>query len=65
VGQFYEKAGSLFVEAYDAFYTSSGPQIAEDVAFYERVARGIGGPVLELACGTDVSPCRSPKRDCA
>jgi hypothetical protein len=52
VDQFYEKAGSLFVEAYDAFYISSGPQIAYDVAFYERVAREVGGPVLELACGT-------------
>jgi SAM-dependent methyltransferase len=52
VDQFYEKAGSLFVEAYDAFYMSSGPQIAGDVAFYERVAREVGGPVLELACGT-------------
>ena len=50
--QFYEKAGSLFVEAYDAFYNSSGPQIAGDVAFYARVARELGGPVLELACGT-------------
>jgi hypothetical protein len=49
VDQFYEKPGSLFVEAYDAFYSSSGPQIAGDVAFYERVAREIGGPVLELA----------------
>jgi ubiquinone/menaquinone biosynthesis C-methylase UbiE len=52
VDQFYEKAGSLFVEAYDAFYSSSGPNIAGDVAFYERVAREAGGPVLELACGT-------------
>jgi ubiquinone/menaquinone biosynthesis C-methylase UbiE len=52
VDQFYEKAGSLFVEAYDALYSSSGPQIAGDVAFYERVAREAGGPVLELACGT-------------
>jgi SAM-dependent methyltransferase len=52
VDQFYEKAGSLFVEAYDAFYSSSGPQIAGDVAFYERVAREVGGPVLEAACGT-------------
>ena len=50
--QFHEKAGSLFVEAYDAFYSSSRPQIAYDVAFYERVAREVGGPVLELACGT-------------
>ena len=52
VDQFYEKAGSLFVEAYDAFYSRPGPQIAGDVAFYERVAREVGGPVLELACGT-------------
>jgi SAM-dependent methyltransferase len=50
--QFYEKAGSLFVEAYDAFYRSSVPQIAGDVAFYERIAGEVGGPVLELACGT-------------
>ena len=50
--QFYEKAGSLFVEAYDAFYSRPGPQIAGDVAFYEGVAREVGGPVLELACGT-------------
>jgi len=52
VDQFYEKAGSLFVEAYDAFYSSSAPQIAGVVAFYDRVAREVGGPILELACGT-------------
>jgi len=52
VDQFYGKAGSLFVEAYDAFYGSSTPQIAGDVAFYDRLAREIGGLVLELACGT-------------
>jgi ubiquinone/menaquinone biosynthesis C-methylase UbiE len=52
VDQFYEKAGSLFVEAYDAFYSTSGPQIAADVAFYDRVAREVGGDTLELACGT-------------
>jgi ubiquinone/menaquinone biosynthesis C-methylase UbiE len=52
VDQFYEQAGSLFVDAYDAFYSSSGPQIAGDLAFYQRVAREVGGPVLELACGT-------------
>ena len=53
---FYEKAGSLFVEAYDAFYSGSEPHITGDVAFYERVAREFGGeaggPVLELASGT-------------
>jgi ubiquinone/menaquinone biosynthesis C-methylase UbiE len=52
VDQFYEKAGSLFVEAYDAFYARSRPQIAGDVAFYERLARGGGGAVLEIGCGT-------------
>jgi ubiquinone/menaquinone biosynthesis C-methylase UbiE len=52
VDQFYEKAGSLFVEAYDAFYAGSRPQIAGDVAFYERLAREGGGPVLEIGCGT-------------
>jgi len=52
VDQFYEEEGSLFVEAYDAFYPGSGPQIAGVVGFYERVARQVGGPVLELACGT-------------
>jgi SAM-dependent methyltransferase len=52
VGQFYEKAGSLFVEAYDAFYSSASPHISGDVDFYERIAREAGGAVLELACGT-------------
>ena len=52
VSAFYEGAGSLFVEAYDAFYSDSPPQIAGDVAFYEGLARQTGGPVLEIACGT-------------
>jgi ubiquinone/menaquinone biosynthesis C-methylase UbiE len=52
VDPFYEKAGSLFVEAYDAFYGVAPPQIAGDVAFYEGLARRTGGPVLEVACGT-------------
>jgi ubiquinone/menaquinone biosynthesis C-methylase UbiE len=52
VVQFYEKTGSLFVEAYDAFYSSATAQIAGDAAFYELVAREVGGPVLEVACGT-------------
>jgi len=51
VDQFYEKAGSLFVEAYDAFHSIPGPQIAGDVAFYDRVAREVGGDILDLACG--------------
>jgi len=49
--QFYEDANSLFVEAYDAFYLGGAP-IGRDVVFYERLAREIGGSVLELACGT-------------
>jgi SAM-dependent methyltransferase len=52
VDQFYQKTNSLFVEAYDAFHAGTRPQIAGDVAFYERIARECGGPVLELACGT-------------
>src|SRR5262249_17840060 len=49
--RFYEDAASLFVRAYDAFYVGGAP-IAGDVAFYDRLARETGGPVLELACGT-------------
>jgi ubiquinone/menaquinone biosynthesis C-methylase UbiE len=49
--QFYEDADSLFVRAYDAFYTAGAP-IGGDVTFYERLARETGGGVLELACGT-------------
>jgi ubiquinone/menaquinone biosynthesis C-methylase UbiE len=53
VSSFYDGSGSIFVEAYDAFYTADPPpMIAGDVAFYERLAREAGGPVLELACGT-------------
>jgi ubiquinone/menaquinone biosynthesis C-methylase UbiE len=52
VSSFYEQAGSLFVEAYDAFYSVAPPPIAGDVAFYEGLARQAGGPVLEVACGT-------------
>jgi ubiquinone/menaquinone biosynthesis C-methylase UbiE len=46
--RFYQGGGSIFVEAYDAFY-GDAPQIS---AFYERIAREAGGRVLELACGT-------------
>ena len=53
VSSFYDGTGSIFVEAYDAFYHADPPpMIAGDVAFYERLARASGGPVLELACGT-------------
>jgi ubiquinone/menaquinone biosynthesis C-methylase UbiE len=52
VDQFYDQAGSLFVEAYDAFYSGGRPQAADDAAFYERIGREVGGPALELACGT-------------
>jgi ubiquinone/menaquinone biosynthesis C-methylase UbiE len=50
--RFYEGPDSLFVRAYDAIWRNTPPQIAGDVAFYERLARQTGGPVLELACGT-------------
>lgn len=50
--EFYGKAASLFVEAYDAFYSSADPQLGRMVGFYERLARKLGGPVLEVACGT-------------
>ena len=52
VDEFYEQAGSLFVEAYDAFYSSAAPQLRDIVDFYERLARKLGGPALEVACGT-------------
>jgi SAM-dependent methyltransferase len=53
VDAFYGKEGSMFVEAYDAFYGSAPPpQVAGDAAFYERLARQTGGPALELGCGT-------------
>lgn len=48
--RFYEDIDSLFVRAYDAFYV--GGARWRDVAFYERLAREAGGPVLELGCGT-------------
>jgi SAM-dependent methyltransferase len=50
--QFYEKTGSLFVEAYDAFYPTSDPQLGPIIGFYEGLARKLGGPVLAVACGT-------------
>ncbi len=53
VSSFYDGVGSIFVEAYDAFYGADPPaMLAGDIAFYERLARATGGPVLELACGT-------------
>jgi SAM-dependent methyltransferase len=50
--RFYEGAESLFVRAYDAFYAAGAPPIAGDIAFYDRLAKATGGPVLELGCGT-------------
>jgi SAM-dependent methyltransferase len=50
--QFYEGAESLFVRAYDAFYAGGAAPIADDIAFYDRLAQATGGPVLELGCGT-------------
>jgi hypothetical protein len=58
---FYEKAGSLFVEAYDAFYSGSAPQIAGDVAFYERLACEVG-PFSKSPAAPGALPWRSPKR---
>jgi ubiquinone/menaquinone biosynthesis C-methylase UbiE len=52
MGPFYESAGSLFVRAYDAFYSDAPAQIAGDIAFYAELARQTGGRVLEIACGT-------------
>jgi ubiquinone/menaquinone biosynthesis C-methylase UbiE len=51
MNRFYEDANSLFVRAYDTFYVGGAP-IGGDVAFYGYLARGSGGGVLELACGT-------------
>ena len=50
--RFYEGSASVFVRAYDAFHHRPPPPIAGDAAFYEQLARGTGGPVLEVACGT-------------
>jgi ubiquinone/menaquinone biosynthesis C-methylase UbiE len=50
--RFYEGAASVFVRAYDTFHHREAPPIAGDAAFYAQLARGIGGPVLEVACGT-------------
>jgi ubiquinone/menaquinone biosynthesis C-methylase UbiE len=52
VDEFYDQAGSLFVDAYDAFYGSSASQLGAIVAFHEHLAHKLGGPVLEIACGT-------------
>lgn len=53
MNSFYDGVGSIFVEAYDAFYGADPPaMLAGDIAFYERLAQATGGPVLELACGT-------------
>ena len=52
MNSFYGDAGSLFSEAYDAFYSSPPPYMVGDVAFYEGLGRRTGGPVLELASGT-------------
>jgi SAM-dependent methyltransferase len=52
MSSFYDGDGSIFVEAYDAFYSGEAAPFAGDVAFYERLARERGGPALELACGT-------------
>ena len=50
--RFYDGTGSLIADAYDAFYTAETGPIMGDAAFYRDVGRDVGGPVLELACGT-------------
>lgn len=52
MGSFYDGAESIFVEAYDAFYSEGQHPVTGDIAFYERLARTRAGPVLELGCGT-------------
>jgi hypothetical protein len=47
----FEDADSLFVRADDAFYVGGAP-IDGDAGFCDRLAREMGGRVLELACGT-------------
>lgn len=42
----------FLAEAYDAFYREHLPQVAGDVDFYAALAESLGGPVLEIACGT-------------
>jgi SAM-dependent methyltransferase len=52
VDNFYAGADSLFVRAYDAFCREGPPQVAGDVEFYAKLAKDVGGRVLEVACGT-------------
>jgi SAM-dependent methyltransferase len=52
VKPFYDKASAVILQAYDALFSTSTPAIAGDVAFYERVARRLAGPVAEIGCGT-------------
>jgi SAM-dependent methyltransferase len=51
--QLYERDG-LSVELYDLTTEDAvaGCSVAGDVAFYVELARGCGGPALEVACGT-------------
>lgn len=50
---FYED-DSLHTEMYDALGASlmAGSSVGDDTAFYRRVARETGGPILEVGCGT-------------
>lgn len=49
---FYDGVGSLFVDAYDAFYGTELPQFAGDIGFYTKLAQEAEGDTVELACGT-------------
>jgi SAM-dependent methyltransferase len=42
---------------YDAAYAAL-PEVGRDVEFYRSLARGTGGPVLEIGCGTGRVLCR-------
>jgi SAM-dependent methyltransferase len=50
---FYE-ADSLHTEIYDALGASliTGSSVEGDTAFYRRLSRETGGPILEVGCGT-------------
>ena len=50
---FYE-ADSLHTEVHDALGASliAGSSVEGDTAFYRRMARETGGPILEVGCGT-------------
>ena len=46
-------------EAYASRYDEWSAHMTDDVAFYVELAREAGGPVVELAIGTDASRSQS------